>query len=277
MMAVVQLGICPEEPRTGLRAKARRHKIKAIPDFPKEAPVGLSTLISQWLDAEESGDETVRKAARDGLVTALWDAYAPVLKQIASGSVPGQQSDILTSAFTKFVAQLECGKIEASTRAELYVILERRIRDKVSERLRKEARRKEIRPILQANAIVAAPDSSDEGSGAADPLAHYADSREPPPWFQAMINEIIEAVPDPRLREVLILKIEHLEGSRNANIDLVRSNAEIARILGVNEREVGRRLDRVREKLTHLRDEPNAEARSGPGHENEKKQQRDHE
>ena len=220
--------------------------------------MGLDTVIVQWRDAERHGDDAAKKQARDGLVTALWEAYAPRLRDTARRGAPGQQSDILISAFRKFCQQVEQGKVEATTPTGLFSILRRRILDKVFEAERKDARRRMKCSIFAENELVRPTGASDEGSGVVDGIAQLAISHEPPPEFRAMIDELFEAVPDPRLREVLILKIEHLEGSGSADPEAARSKAEIARILGVSGSEVGRRLKRVQRQLAYLYEDRNA-------------------
>lgn len=200
----------------------------------------LSAVIAQWLAAEHATTPAAKKAARDHLVTALWATYRPILYALARRLSPGEQSDIVASGFKKFVEQLDRGKITATTREELFALLKRRIRDKVCEQARKEQRRHEILPVFAENELLGeATAPGQDGSGAAEGVAQWAISREAPPEFRAIIDDLLEAAPAGRLRDVLVLKIEDPE----------RSNADIACILGVSDREVGRRLARVREQL----------------------------
>ncbi len=171
--------------------------------------------------------------ALDELVTRLWAKHSKMLYWEVKQRHPVEASDIIASGFAKFVAALNRGAINASSRDELFVILRRMIRDKVCEHTRKEVRR---------NDLVRVYSESDRPKGTESDVQfeELVESEEVPADYRLLIEDVLRIVDEPRLQRVVVLKLE----------DLDRSNVSIARQLHLSDREIGRRLARAAASLT---------------------------
>ncbi len=192
--------------------------------------------ITRWLEGLRAG--------RPEALEAIWDRYYARILEVAERRLmrgPHQAAedgeDVALSALNGLFAGSVQGRFDGlGDRTDLWQLLAAITLKKVLIRRQRSTRWKRSgRPPSHGSNAMAAPPECATGQGE---LLAQAVSPEPPPEFAAIFREqlqrLVEALPDPALRQIAEWRVEGL------------TNPEIARKLGRATRTVERKLELIR-------------------------------
>lgn len=156
-----------------------------------------SDSLLDLLNGSNRGD----RADRDALVTRLWEMHSRSLYWHLKAEGRTDASDIVQSGFLKFVSVLQGRSVKANDRDHLRALLRSMIRDKLLDRRRREARRRD-KFLIQRESDGPACDEDDQAA-----LDNLANCRDASTEYHRLVDEILDAVTDDTLRQILILKL----------------------------------------------------------------------
>jgi RNA polymerase sigma factor (sigma-70 family) len=188
--------------------------------------------VTQWLEAVELGDEIAAQR--------LWERYYSTLLSLARARISRRsgrafdEQDVVLNVFEACYRGLQSGRFPyVNDRHDLWRLLITLTARKAIDATRREQRQKRGGGLVFSEA-----DRYEPGEGSGDGLLAGVVGREPTPEFTARVTEDLqqrlELLPNPRLREICLWKMEGY------------TNEEVAARLDCTIRTVERKLELIR-------------------------------